>query len=167
MPTHGSKQINCVNRMAQPGSKQKVTAIQQGGMVSQGSIVDSFQQMINHLDSPSKLLYGTLIVLLITYSSEIPLEYHSFADSLLGRIFGIAIVYGILETMGWVYGLLTALAFLLLLTGAKRIEQEGFDGGGSVSEKRVIGKRWFVEKVLGEYPSKIATDQVTTAAISD
>jgi hypothetical protein len=85
----------------------------------------------------------------------------------LGRVFGIAIVYGVLETMGWVYGLLTALAFLLLLTGAHRTLQEGFDGGGSVSEKRTVGKRWFVEKVLGEYPSKIATDQVITAAVTD
>lgn len=162
-----SKQINCVIRMAQPGSKQKAVAIQQGGMVSHGSVVDSFQQMMGKLDSPSKLLYGTLIVLLIAYSSEIPSEYHSFADSLLGRIFGIVIVYGVLETMGWIYGLLTALAFLLLLTGARRTVQEGFDGGGSVSEKKIIGKRWFVEKMLGEYPSKIATDQVSTAAISD
>ena len=162
-----SKQINCVIRMAQPGSKQKVVAIQQGGMVSQGGVVDSFQRMIRQLDSPSNLLYGTLVVLLIAYSSEIPSEYHSFADSLLGRIFGIVIVYGVLETMGWIYGLLTALAFLLLLTGARRTVQEGFDGGGSVSEKKIIGKRWFVEKMLGEYPSKIATDQVSTAAISD
>ncbi len=153
--------------MAQPGSKQKGAATHQGGMVSQGWMVDSFQQMMSQLDSPSKLLYGTLVVLLITYSSEIPLEYHSFADSLLGRIFGIVIVYGVLETMGWIYGLLTALAFLLLLTGAKRTVQEGFDGGGSVSEKKIVGKRWFVEKVLGEYPSKIATDQVKTAAITD
>jgi hypothetical protein len=147
--------------MAQPGSKQNGVVVQQGGMVG------SFQQMMNQLDSPSKLLYGTLVVLLISYSSEIPSEYHSFADSLLGRIFGIVVVYGVLETMGWIYGLLTALAFLLLLTGARRTVQEGFDGGGSVSEKKIIGKRWFVEKILGEYPSKIATDQVTTAAVSD
>jgi hypothetical protein len=155
------KEITGVNRMAQAGSKKTLTAVQQGWMV------DSFQRVINQFDSPSKLVYGTLIVLLIAYSSEIPQEYHSFADSLLGRVFGIAIVYGVLETMGWVYGLLTALAFLLLLTGAHRTLQEGFDGGGSVSEKRTVGKRWFVEKVLGEYPSKIATDQVTTAAVTD
>ena len=27
------------------------------------------------------------------------------------------------------------------------VAEEGFDGGGTVSEKRRIGKRWFVEKV--------------------
>ena len=80
---------------------------------------------------------------------------------------GLLVVYGVLETMGWVYGLLTAMAFLLILTTAPRMSMEGFDGGGSVSEKRAMGRRWFVEKVLGEHPSKIATDQVKTNAITD
>jgi hypothetical protein len=136
-------------------------------MVSQGWLVDTFYRITGQLDSPSKLIYGVLIVLLITYSSEIPTAYRSFADSLLGRVFGVCIIYGVLETMGWIYGLLTALAFLLLITGASRASLEGFDGGGSVSEKKTIGKRWFVEKVLGENPSTIATDQVKTNAITD
>jgi hypothetical protein len=135
--------------------------------VSHGWLVDSFNYMVNQLDSPSKLIYGTLIVLTIVYSSEIPKSYRTFADSLLGRLFGVIIVYGVMETMGWVYGLLTAMAFLLLLTTAPRINLEGFDGGGSISEKKAVGKRWFVEKVLGEHPSKIATDKVTTHAITD
>jgi hypothetical protein len=42
---------------------------------------------------------------------------------------------------------------------------EGFDGGGSVTEKKIIGKKWFVERILGENPTKIATDRVTTNAI--
>jgi hypothetical protein len=146
--------------MAQAASNQNGMAIQVGGMV------DSFQRMMGQFDSPSNLLYGTLVVLLIVYSSEIPSEYHSFADSLLGRVFGIAMVYGVLETMGWIYGLLTALAFLLLITGARRTIQEGFDAGGRVTQKDAVGKRWFVEKMLGEYPSKIATEQVSTDAIS-
>jgi hypothetical protein len=69
--------------------------------------------------------------------------------------------------MGWVYGILTAMAFLLILNGAPRdnIGLEGFDGGGTVTEKKIIGKRWFVEKILGENPKKIATDKVTTTAV--
>ena len=42
---------------------------------------------------------------------------------------------------------------------------EAFDGGGTVSEKKIIGKKWFVERVLGENPTKIATDKVTTTAV--
>ena len=140
---------------------QSQLSYQQGGMVS------SFQVLLMNLDSPAKLLYGFLLILLIVYSPIIPFEYRIFADSLLGRIFGVAIVYGVIESLGWVYGILTALAFLLILNGAPRdgVSFEGFDGGGTVTEKKIVGKRWFVEKVLGETPKKIATDKVTTTAI--
>jgi hypothetical protein len=140
---------------------QSQLSYQQGGMVS------SFQVLLMNLDSPAKLLYGFLLILLIVYSPIIPFEYRIFADSLLGRIFGVAIVYGVIESLGWVYGILTALAFLLILNGAPRdgVSFEGFDGGGTVTEKKIVGKRWFVEKVLGETPKKIATDKVTTTAV--
>jgi hypothetical protein len=145
-------------------SPQGQISYQQGGMVS------SFQVLLMNLDSPAKLIYGFLLILIIVYSPIIPVEYRVFADSLLGRVFGVAIVYGVIESLGWIYGLLTALAFLLVLNGAPRIDTrslEAFDGGGTVTEKKIIGKRWFVEKVLGEHPKKIATDKVTTSAIED
>lgn len=140
-------------------------ALPQGGGAH---IVNSLQMLLANLDSPSKLIFGFIMVLVIVYAPHIPMEYRSFADSLLGRIFGIGLVYGVIETMGWIYGLLTAMAFLLILFGAPRPSlSEGFDGGGSVSEKRAVGKRWFVERVLGERTTKIATDRVTTNAITD
>jgi hypothetical protein len=40
-----------------------------------------------------------------------------------------------------------------------------FNGGGSITEKKTIGNRWFVEKVLGEWPVTIETDRVATDAI--
>ena len=130
--------------------------------------MNSFQVLMNNMDSPAKLLYGFVLLLVIIYSPLIDTEYRVFADSLLGRVFGIGIVYGVIHTLGWVYGLLTALAFLLVLHGAPRtIGLEGFDGGGTVTEKKIIGRRWFVEQVLGENPKKIATDKVTTSAIED
>uniref|UniRef100_A0A6C0KUT4 Uncharacterized protein n=1 Tax=viral metagenome TaxID=1070528 RepID=A0A6C0KUT4_9ZZZZ len=134
----------------------------------QGGVVYSLQTLLANMDSPSKLIYAFVVILLIVYAPAVSMEYRSFADSILGRIFGIGLVYGVIEMMGWVYGLLTAMAFLLLLFGAPRSSMtEGFDGGGSVSEKKAVGKRWFVEKVLGERTSKIATDRVTTNAITD
>lgn len=145
-------------------SAQSQLSYQQGGMV------ESFQVLLMNLDSPAKLIYGFLLILLIVYAPLIPVEYRIFADSVLGKLFGVAIVYGVVESLGWVYGLLTALAFLLVLNGAPRTDTsafEGFDGGGTVSEKKIIGKRWFVEKVLGEHPKKIATDRVTTSAVED
>lgn len=134
----------------------------------QGGLINSFHHSIMNMDSPAKLIYGVLLILLIVYVQVIPVEYRTFADSLLGRVFGVAIVYGVVKTLGWVYGLLTAMAILLIINGASRIDTgmlEAFDGGGSVSEKKIIGKKWFVEKVLGENPTKIATDRVSTSAI--
>jgi hypothetical protein len=136
----------------------------------QGGMINSLHTLMSNLDSPVKLLYGFILVLIIVYSTVIPTEYRVFADSLLGRVFGIAIVYGVIESLGWVYGILTALAFLLVITGAPSnfyAGTEAFDGGGTVTEKKIVGKRWFVEKVLGEHPKKIATDKVTTSAIED
>ena len=134
----------------------------------QGGVINSINLFIMNMDSPAKLIYGGLLIILIVYSSIIPVEYRTFADSLLGRVLGVAIVYGVVETLGWVYGLLTAIAFLLIINGATRIDTsmlEAFDGGGTVSEKKTIGKKWFVERVLGENPTKIATDRVTTTAV--
>lgn len=134
----------------------------------QGGMINSFQVLMMNLDSPAKLIYGVILVIAIVYSPAIPTEYRVFADSMLGRVLGIALVYGVIESMGWVYGILTALAFLLIINGAPSnfvAGTEGFDGGGTVTEKKIIGKKWFVEKVLGENPKKIATDKVTTTAI--
>ena len=111
----------------------------------QGGMVNSLQILLSNLDSPVKLFYGIILILIIVYSPVIPFEYRKFADSLIGRIFGIAIVYGVIESLGWVYGLLTALAFLLVLNGANGYSStvEAFDGGGTVTEKRTIGRKWF------------------------
>jgi hypothetical protein len=136
-----------------------MSTVQHGG-------VNPLQVLFSSLDSPAKLLYGFLLILVIVFSSSIPTEYRAFSDTILGKVLGIAILYGVVKSLGWVYGLLTALAFLLVLHGAPRLEYvEGFEGGGSINEKKVIGKRWFVEKVLGEHPKRIETDRVYTSAI--
>jgi hypothetical protein len=124
--------------------------------------------MLQHItmSSPFPLLYGAIMVLLITYAHVVPMNLRMFADSLLGRLLAIGAIYGVVHGLGWIYGLLTAMAFLLILHGAVRnplSSLEGFDGG--TSEKKVSGRRWFVEKVLGETPAAISTDRVTTQPV--
>ncbi len=136
------------------------TSQQQGGMIN------PIQLFINNLDSPYKLLLGFLLVLVIVYASNIPIEIREFMDSMVGRVFSIGVVYGIIHSFGWVYGLLATLAFLIVLQGVPRLEYvEAFNGGGSINEKKIVGKKWFVEQVLGENPKKIETDKVQTSAI--
>jgi hypothetical protein len=128
--------------------------------------VNSLQMLIASLDSPYRLLFGAILVLIMVFPSAIPTEYRSFADTILGRILGVGVVYGVIQTFGWVYGLLTTLAFMIILYGAPRLDYiEGFSGGGSINEKKIVGKRWFVEKVLGEKVKNIETDKVQTSAI--
>ena len=135
-----------------------------GDTTQQGGMVGYFQTLMNNLDSPAKLIYGFIIIILIVYSSLIPSEYRFFADSILGRVFGIAIIYGVIQSMGWVYGLLTALAFLLVLNGASR--SEGFNGGGTIDEKKSINKKeWLVEQILNENTKKTEISKVSTSAI--
>lgn len=131
-------------------------------MTQEGGVVYSFQMLLNNFDSPAKLIYGFIVVLVIVYSSEIPSEYKLFMDSILGRVFGIAIIYGVIQSLGWVYGLLTALAFLLIMNGANRSENrvEGFQST-DVSHK----DRWYVEKVLKERPCEINIHEDITTAI--
>jgi hypothetical protein len=132
-------------------------------MSHQGGMVNSLHALITNLDSPAKLIYGVILILIIVYSSLIPSEYRIFVDSLLGRVFGIGIIYGVIQTLGWVYGLLTALAFLLVLNG-HRIE--GFDG--SITSYKGSGDTWYVEKVLNknnQNQQKIKINEVRTEAI--
>ena len=135
-------------------------------MSSQHGGMNTLQLFISRLDSPYKLLFGFVLILSIVYAPVVPIEIRQFTDTLLGRILGIGFVYGVIHFMGWVYGLLAALAFLVILYGAPRLEYvEGFSGGGSINEKKIVGKKWFVERVLGESPKKIETEKVQTTAI--
>lgn len=136
-------------------------------MATLTGVAQTLQDVVQaHLNSPGKLLYGVALILFIAYSSLVPMEYRIFADSLLGRVISIGVLYGVIETLGWVYGLLTLMAIVLVINGASRLT-EGFDGGGSVSEKKTVGKRWFIEKILGEKPKAIATDHVITSPPTD
>jgi len=151
--------------MAAPLPTQQAPT-QQGGM---HHVVNSLQDIVHSMDSPGKFLYGAVMAVIIVYSSLIPSEYRAFADSMLGRVFGIAIVYGVVEGMGWIYGLLTALAFLLIIQGvpSTHLAAEGFTAGGDVTGKKKVGGRWFVERLLNEHPEAIETDRVNTPQVGN
>jgi hypothetical protein len=123
------------------------------------------------LESPLKLVYGVLLVLMIVYSSLVPDGIRVFADTLLGRILGILWVYLAVEGLGWLFGLFTGMAFLMIVHLSPRSpfssSTEGFQGASGVVEKERIGRRWFVERVLGEDPVAISTEKVTTLPVQD
>lgn len=73
------------------------------------------------LDSPPKLLYGLVIILLIVFVDQVPAYVRDIADSMVGRLIGVSVVVIVTMYGGWSYGLLTAIAFLLVLRGARRL----------------------------------------------
>jgi hypothetical protein len=147
-------------QMQGAGYKNKPSSIQPAS----NKFIDSLQEYANSFTSPYHAMYGAFLVLLIAYSAQVPKEYRVFADSMLGRVLAVSVIYGVTQTLGWVYGILTATAFLLILCTSPRVMTEGFNGG--MSSKETVGSKWFVERVLGENPQTIQTDGVVTLPIS-
>lgn len=142
-------------RVNQPPSQQS------GGFAA----VSFVQKMMDQLDSPFRIFYGAVLTLIIVYSSLLPESIVSFVDSLIGRMLSLGLVYFTTTRVSWIYGLLSALTVLVILRSSALHYQEGFHG--TVMEKPRIGRRWFVEKVLGEQPEKIATQKVITYPVQD
>jgi|LauGreDrversion4_2_1035121.scaffolds.fasta_scaffold04517_4 hypothetical protein len=114
------------------------------------------------LDAPLQIVYGVVLILLIVYGGEVPDRIRLFADTVLGRILGVAWLFLTVESLGWLFGLFVALAWLSIVYLSPHARGvEGFE----VVEKERRGRRWFVERVLGEHPVAIATDKVTTLPV--
>lgn len=111
---------------------------------------------------PIEILFGLILAVLVVYAGQIPLPYRDFMDSMTGRIIGIVGVLSVVQWCGWMYGLLAALAYLVVLHTVPRAE-----GFTSQIVKETIGRRWYVERVLGERPELIDTEKVTTTVVSD
>ena len=120
------------------------------------------------MDTVPHLLYGVLVVVLIAFIGSVPPAVSRFADSSVGRLIAVGLVLGVNYALGFTYGLLTAVALLLVIHASPRLSavagSEGFDDMQSYD---AIGTRWFVERVLGERPTKIVNDGAVTTAVQD
>lgn len=120
--------------------------------------------LLENMDPIHNIIYGVLLVVLIVYAGEVPMSIRTTLDTMGGRAIGIVIMLGTLRYIGWVYALLFAIAFLLVLDNATREVNEGFL---TLDHKKVErpNDRWFVEKVLGERTVEIETDNVITQPV--
>ena len=147
--------------MAQMAMQQQSQQSQQMGGSNPLDIV------VQHLDTVPHMIYGTLVIVLITFHGRIGSTISAYADSAIGRVLGIGFVLGVTHTMGWTYGLLTALAFLLVVHGSPRLGATGTDSFEDLKRHEAKGTLWFVEKVLGENPQGITSDSAVTKAVQD
>uniref|UniRef100_A0A6C0APK4 Uncharacterized protein n=1 Tax=viral metagenome TaxID=1070528 RepID=A0A6C0APK4_9ZZZZ len=134
----------------------------QGGQSGGGSPLDL---VVKHLDTVPNMIYGLITIIAIAFSDKIPPSFSIFADSALGRLIGVGIVVAITHFLGWSYGLLTAVAFLLVLRASPRLSNQNADGFKDMDTREIQGSRWFVERVLGEKPRELINQDVTTQAI--
>ena len=123
--------------------------------------------IVQHLDTVPHMVYGALMVVLIAFHGQVGSTVASYVDGALGRVLGIGLVLGITQTLGWTYGLLTALAFLLIVRGSPRLGATGTDSFEDLKQHKAKGTLWFVEKVLGENPQGITSDSAITKAVQD
>lgn len=134
-----------------------------GGQQSGG--VSPLAMLTDSIDSIQNLVYGGALVLLIVYANNVPTGVRTTVDSFVGRIVGLAIIVATARFVGWVYGLLAAVAFLLILRGAPATT-EGFRSIKTANVEHP-NEKWFVEKVLGERPKRIVTDRIGTQSVQD
>jgi hypothetical protein len=140
---------------------------QQSGGVQQVGGANPLDIIVQHLDTVPHMVYGALIIVLITFHGHIGSTISSYADGALGRVLGIGLVLGITQTLGWTYGLLTALAFLLIVHGSPRLAATSTDSFADLKRHEAKGTLWFVERVLGENPQGITSDSAVTKAVQD
>jgi hypothetical protein len=123
--------------------------------------------ILNNVEPIQNLVYGAILILIISFSYEVPTSVRISIDSIWGRIISLGIVYFTIRYFGWIYGLLAAIAFILVIRAAPRINSvEGFFGMQGKNVERPTA-RWFVERVLGEKPIRLEFDNVGTEAVQD
>ena len=136
----------------------------QSSAATQSGGANPLDIVLKHLDSVPYMIYGTLMVVLIAFNGQIGSTVASYADSALGRVLGIGLVLLVTPHMGRSYGLLTALAVLLIIHSSPRLAGAGLDNFKDYDAK---GSKWFVEQVLGEDVKGITSDKATTYPIQD
>ena len=137
-----------------------VIPVMKGGM--REVLVDFTKKQATYL---SNLFLG-LLVLGITFYNTIPKVYVNQADTLLGRLLMITTLYITMDMGGWLYGILLAIFFGLILSVSTRPRKEGFKGD---QEIRIVPEKklWFVEETLKETPIAIEDEKVRTVAVQD
>lgn len=130
-------------------------------------IIDQIKQ----IDSPDKIVFGFVLIFIIAFSDR-------FSDTLMNNLSiilrhpvglggGFFIILGITHYVGWIYGLLAVIVFVLLAKG-HRLSHENdvtVEQFSDLVKKKTQGHRWFVEKVMNENPKMIETDRVETVAV--
>lgn len=141
--------------------------MQSGGALAKKSLFDLFEKTkMKH-----ELFLYTFFLLAIVFKETIPPVIYQQADSLLGRLFIVILLFLLLQYYDWTLSLLATVAFVLLLglpVPRSRPSIDGFqDADTHLSVIPPTKKRWFVERLFKEHPIVIEEEKVVTTAVQD
>lgn len=133
-------------------------------MTQTGGFQQNLMELVQKYGSPFELLLFALIIFGIVFVSKLPPKVAKLADTTLGRLVLVGVTFLAVQKYGWAIGLLFALFAGLLIGAGHSKTKEGFN-----ADVRIVAgeKKWFIERVLGENPTLIEEENVSTQAIQD
>ena len=121
-------------------------------------------ELVQKYGSPFEILLFALIIFGIVFVGKLPPNVAKLADTTLGRLVLVGATFLAVQKYGWAIGFVFALFAGLLIGAGHSKAKEGFN-----SDIRVVPNehKWFIERVLGENPTLIEEENVSTQAVQD
>jgi hypothetical protein len=133
-------------------------------VVQTGGFQQNLMELLEKYGSPFEILLFAIIIFGIVFVSKLLPKVAKFADTTLGRLILVGSTFLVVQKYGWAIGFVFALFAGLLIGAGHSKVAEGFN-----ADIRVVPNehKWFIERVLGENPTLIEEENVSTQAIQD
>jgi hypothetical protein len=112
------------------------------------------------------VVFISVLIVWTSFTDKIPAEIRYQLSTTAGRLLSLALLYTVYTFFGFLPALLFTMA--TALTWSNRPLSKPVEGFlSSIKKTPVEGKRWFVERILGEHPEEIREDRVDTDSVQD
>lgn len=112
------------------------------------------------------VVFISVLIVWTCFTDKIPAEIRYQLSTTPGRLLSLALLYTVYTFFGFLPALLFTMA--TALTWSNRPLSKPVEGFlSSIKKTPVEGKRWFVERILGEHPEEIREDRVDTDSVQD
>jgi hypothetical protein len=104
------------------------------------------------------------------FVDQVPAYARDIADSMVGRLIGMGVVVVVTMYGGWSYGLLTAVAFLLVLRGARRLSgvaDRSLDTSPLMAFLGIGGPSYKSTAPQGPYGADVKTEGFQTQLVAE
>lgn len=137
------------------------------GLVQAGGMPQQMSDVWSKYSPPLQVFVLLALFLGIVFYKKLHPSLIVLTDTVIGRGVILAVLYSVTQNYGWTIGMLLALFFALVIAmGSHRrlAVSEGFNSDMKVVQN---GRKWFVERVLGENPLLIEEENIYTQPVQD